>query len=503
MSSKFLAALASGVLLPLPFLFPSLFPIAWVSLIPLFWLLQQSRSLRQAFLFGWLMGGVTYLIGFYWLNYTISVFGGFSYGLSGLIFLLFAASAALPLALFSLLVRLCGAGPLNLFPAFFWVAIEFCSPLLFPWHLANTQSQFLTLIQSADLVGPYGTSFLLVWLNATTYDVIFSRDRRGPVRAVAIFSAVLVGTLLYGHFRLKGVEAEMRRSPALSLAAVQGSIDIRHKWSQAYLESNLQSYQELTRKIHGVKLVVWPESAVEAWLPEGLRRLPPELLPSLPRDGSFIFGARSYRGNPTAPDLKAFNSAFLTDAEGRVLGHYHKQVLLAFGEYIPFAAILSNLPGFPPIGAGFTPGEGPTTLDLPAGIKVAPLICYEDLMPALARRLVAEKGAHLLINLTNDAWFGASVAPWQHARLAQWRAIETRRTLVRVTNTGVTALISPKGEILQSLPTFAPGVLVVNAWVMEGKTLYVRLGDWFGWTITLFALGLVLRRWRSGKLIGE
>ncbi|HEX9271766.1 MAG TPA: apolipoprotein N-acyltransferase, partial [Candidatus Binatia bacterium] len=209
------------------------------------------------------------------------------------------------------------------------------------------------------------------------------------------------------------------------------------------------------------------------------------------KNAYFIFGARSYRGGPKGPDPKAFNTAFLTDPRGVVLARYHKQVLLAFGEYIPFSGLLGLLPGVPFI-EGFTAGDGPRTLDLPGGEKIAPLICYEDLMPEISRSFVREKKANLLVNLTNDAWYGRTVAPWQHARLAQWRAIETRRSLLRVTNTGVTSFINAKGEIAEALPIFTPAVLKTQAEILEGETFYVRFGDWFAWGITLIAISIVL-----------
>jgi apolipoprotein N-acyltransferase len=118
-------------------------------------------------------------------------------------------------------------------------------------------------------------------------------------------------------------------------------------------------------------------------------------------------------------------------------------------------------------------------------------------MPHLARRFVSQKKANLLVNLTNDAWYGRTVAPWQHARLAQWRAIETRRNLVRVTNTGLTTVINPRGEILETLPIFSPGVLKREVELMEGETLYVRFGDWFAWLATLAALAILLLCWRK------
>jgi apolipoprotein N-acyltransferase len=110
---------------------------------------------------------------------------------------------------------------------------------------------------------------------------------------------------------------------------------------------------------------------------------------------------------------------------------------------------------------------------------------------------VSQKKANLLVNLTNDAWYGRTVAPWQHARLAQWRAIETRRNLVRVTNTGLTTIISPRGEMLETLPIFSPGVLKREVELMEGETLYVRFGDWFAWLATLAALAILLLCWRK------
>lgn len=498
----YILPLLAGLLIALPFLFPVLFPLAWVAFVPVFWLLRAGGSLRRAFLLGWFIGGVTILVGFYWIPYPIRVFGGFSYAVSSFIFLIFIALEALQFSLFLLLVRRFGFGPLHLFPALFWVAIEFWFPHLFPWHLANSQSYFLSLIQSADLVGPYGTSFLIVWLNTTLYAALVHPDGEAKtfLRPVAISSALVITVFFYGQFRLATVTAEMGAAPKLSVAAVQGNIDIQLKWQIDQIKNNLKSYQDLTKKTQGANLVIWPETAVEEWLPEKTNQLPPRLLPPLnPATSHFIFGVRSYRGKAASPEFKAFNSAFLADRQGRVLNRYHKQVLLAFGEYIPFSTLLSKLPGVPSLGGGYSEGEGPRTLDLPGGIRVASLICYEDLIPALSRRFVAEKRANLLVNLTNDAWYGNTVAPWQHARLAQWRAIETRRNLVRVTNTGLTTVINPKGEMIQTLPIFSSGVLTAKVEIMEGETFYVRFGDWFAWMITFVSLGIVLWHWRKRR----
>ena len=113
-------------------------------------------------------------------------------------------------------------------------------------------------------------------------------------------------------------------------------------------------------------------------------------------------------------------------------------------------------------------------------------------MPDLSRNFVKGTGANLLVNLTNDAWYGKSVGPWQHARLAQSRAIETRRSLLRVTNTGVTSLVNAKGELVESLPMFVPDVLKAEVDILDGQTYYVRYGDWFAWSMTIILAAILL-----------
>jgi apolipoprotein N-acyltransferase len=252
-----------------------------------------------------------------------------------------------------------------------------------------------------------------------------------------------------------------------------------------------------------VPLVIWPESAVEVWVPENLQVLPVELTPPLKAErANFIFGARSFRGTPGTANFKAYNTAFFTDARGRVLGRYHKQMLLAFGEYLPFKKILALLPAMP-FADGFTAGEGPRAFQLPRRIRVAPLICYEDLMPGVVREFISQSHANLLVNLTNDAWYGRSLGPWQHLWLAQWRAVETRRSLLRVTNTGVTAFVNARGELVQSLPMFSGAVMNSEVDILTGETYYVLYGDWFAWAMTIFSAAILLFNLKKTSLAGH
>jgi apolipoprotein N-acyltransferase len=491
----------SALLLSAPFLSPAFFATAWVAFVPLCRAVDKQERLRGAGVLGWLVGFLANLFGFHWLVYTISVFGGFPYFVSVVLFVFYAALQGAQTALFALLLKRFGYGPLFLVPVVFWVAIEFWFPFLFPWHLANSQSWLLSFIQTADLVGAYGVSFLVMWCNVILARALAAKKGGATLPWVpALICAIgVIGSLAYGHLRLGRVAAEIKAAPKLSVAAVQGNIPVGMKWDPQQMKTNLAAHVKLTRDIAGAQLVIWPESAVEEWLPDSLPQLPKEFIELLELKGAhFIFGARSFSGTFAGPNFKAFNTAFLTDAKGRVLGRYHKQVLLAFGEYLPFSSILAKLPAMP-FADGFTAGNGPSTLDLPGGGKIAPLICYEDLMPELARAFVRQTKANLLVNITNDAWYGDSVALWQHAQLAQLRAIETRRTLLRVTNTGATTVIDATGATVQSLPTFTGAVMSSKVELLEGESFYVRFGDWFAWGISFISLFVVLKHWKKNS----
>lgn len=504
MSSKVLASSLAAVLLAAPFLDPRLFPVAWVAFVPLFWCLEQAQTMPQAGFYGWLMGLVAHLIGFHWLVYTISAFGEFPYAVSIGVFVVYAALQALQMALFAALVHTVGFGPLQIFPALLWVPLEFLFPLLFPWHVANSQVSFSRFIQTADLVGPYGASFIVLWANAALYRALKAETDKRPrdLFPLAYAALAVLASVVYGYHRLQSVDEEIANARKLPVGVVQGNVDIDMKWNPLLAQKNLLQHRDLTAQLDASPLIIWPESAIEYLIPENLSALPAEIMPAFKSErGFFIFGAKSYRGNLGQPGAKVFNTAFFTDTQGRVLGRYHKQVLLAFGEYLPFAKVLSLLPALP-FADGFTPGPGPVVFNVGRAVRVAPLICYEDLMPDLSRRFVGETRANLLINLTNDAWYGRSVGPWQHLRLSQWRAIETRRALLRVTNTGVTALIDAKGELVKTLPLFTPAVMQTEVAILNGETLYVRFGDWFAWTLTALAAATVLlyakRKWQPG-----
>jgi apolipoprotein N-acyltransferase len=262
---KILLPMLAAALLAAPFLEPWLFPLAWVAFVPLFWAIDRAESLRRAIFYGWLMGLTAHLIGFHWLTYTISVFGGLPFAVSCVVFVLYAALQGIQLALFALLVRSIGFGPLLIFPALFWVSLEFLFPLLFPWYIANSQVSFLWVIQTADLVGPYGTGFIVMWFSAALYRALFTSAALSKrILPLAYACLALVVALVYGFQRLQGVGDEMAGARKLSVGAVQGNVDIDMKWNPVLAQKNLDQHRQLTNDLDAVPLVVWPESAIVA-----------------------------------------------------------------------------------------------------------------------------------------------------------------------------------------------------------------------------------------------
>ena len=282
----------AAVLLAAPFLEPWLFPLAWVAFVPLFFAIDRAETLRRAVFCGWLMGLAAHLIGFHWLTYTISVFGGFPLAVSVLVFVLYAALQGIQMALFALFVRTLGFGPLMIFPALFWVPCEFLFPLLFPWYIANSQVSFLWMIQTADLVGPYGTGFIIMWFSAALYYGLFaSAEPRKKFLPLAYACLAILVALVYGYQRVQSVGDEMAGARKLTIGAVQGNVDIDMKWNPVLAQKNLSQHRQLTEKLDALPLVIWPESAIEAMIPENLQALPLDVLPVFKAAAPTLFSA--------------------------------------------------------------------------------------------------------------------------------------------------------------------------------------------------------------------
>ncbi len=517
---EFFPLAASAVLLVLPFHWGAFWPSAFIAFVPAFCCLE-NKNFSQVFKRFFLFGFVYYALLGYWLNY-VNVLG----------FFILAIYLSIYFSLFAVLAR----SYLNFsklrhtfYVAAFWVFLEYARGFLiggFPWALlAYSQWKNLWFIQAADVVGAYGISFLVIWVNVVLYRclrLVWEPSLKGTpwiprasllgTAPVACLICVLIVVLGYGAFQLKSREDFYRNdSPraVLRVSVLQGNIPQDQKWDARIKNIIFEKYKRLTLMAAMEKsdLVVWPETSFPGFLED--EPVMAAQLRNLVRQSrtSVLVGA------PTIGDLEKelhfYNSAILYNANGEESKRYHKAHLVPFGEYIPLESVLGFLRYLVPIGhfsAGgepvifsivsqysasrWPPGRGEASFSRSRiAAKFSVLICYEDIFPELVRER-CRRGADFLVNITNDAWFGKTTAPYQHAQASIFRAVENRVPVVRSANTGLSCFISAEGRILSSVKTDGEEIMVSGGRVQDitlrkGRSLYTRMGDIFFWVVLM------------------
>ena len=489
---RLIAPLASGAMIAASWLNFGAFPLAWIAFVPLLLALDQAASRRESLRIGLIAGLATNIPAFYWLVYTIHVFGGFPYALALFFYACLSLFSAMELVLFAWGFHRLRFGPLGLAAPVLWVTLEFLYPNLFPWHMANSQLEVPLLMQSGDLAGPYLLSFVMVWVGAG-----IALALRTPRRWAALGAAVAAAALLiaYGAWRMPQIQRAIEAAPRVTVGLVQGNIGFHEKGDVTLFDVNLDTYRQLSQPLEGnVDVLIWPESVEQHWMPADADVVPAKHHPFAGTQAPLIYGGLAYEYPDEGGDPRMFNSAFLIDGAGQVYGRYDKHVLIPFGEYIPGGSLLPGVYDLSPQTSHFTPGEYMVTLDVPGKLRVAPLICYED-VPASIARAMTQAGADALLTIFNDAWFGNSMAPFQHEAIALWRAIENRRYFMRVGNAGVTSVIDPFGRVLDRLGMFTAETLRAEVHPLHIETLYTRVGDVFGWSVVAAAIVWLLA-WR-------
>jgi apolipoprotein N-acyltransferase len=411
----------------------------WLAAILLVLLFKQPRSARWLYL----AGTISYLASFYWLAGTIHDFGGLPVYVAYLLLLLFALSGALLFVFAAFLHKMAHSlrVPTVLAPAISWCIAESVFPQIFPWQLAHTQVGFSVLIQIADLGGSSLVSFLLL---VTAAVILEARHKPRAVIAVGAIFSIWIG---YGVTKVAIVEGQRASASSINVSVLQGNIPIELKHTPELYRANVRLYSELTETVSDTTdLIIWPESVMLDWVFEGVGHVSRDSrLPTPPRNAALLFGALTFRDENTK-----FNSSLLILPNGDIPLPAHKQILMPFGEYTPFGDALPWLREINHTVADFTPGEQTTILRANFNnhdIKISALNCYEDVVPSIARQ-ASLRGANLLINQTNDAWFGRTAAPYQHHAIATMRAVENRRFLIRATNTGLSAIVDPPRSLL-------------------------------------------------------
>jgi len=498
-------ALLSGGLLWLGFPGGGELPgVLALALLPVLLVAQRAGSGRAAFLAGLLAGMVHFALLLYWIVIVLGRYGGLNLAVSLLALTLLVVYMSLYFGLFvlgarQLLGSLPAAAALWLVPAL-WVGLDWLRGLLFtglPWmDLGYALYQTPWVIQVSDLVGHHGVSFLLVLVNT----LLMLLCRRCAVRPALLLAApvllLLLGAGWYSQLRLTGVQESLAASdrPAFPVGVVQGNIDQSEKWSTAMQQATVDGYISLTRGLFvndRPALVVWPETALPFY-PQAEGKLTPVRALVAGENFALLTGAPWYEKVDSEPvRLQFFNSALLLEADGGLVGRYDKHHLVPFGEYVPLKKLLPFLAPLVETVGDFTPGgiEQP----LVAGkLRIGTLICFESVFPELSRAWV-NAGANILVNLTNDAWYGKSSAPWHSLAMAVFRAVETRRSLVRSANTGISAFIAPTGEILLRSELFVTWAGQARMTLSDERTIWVRFGYLFAPICLLFAVGGLLR----------
>ncbi len=512
-----LLAVAGGLLLTAAFPRLELAWVAWAALLPLMFAVR-GLSAREGFRMGILAGLAHYMTLVYWLVITMNTYGGLPKSLCGPILFLFAAYLAIYPALFAAGFAVLSSRPalcLAVAPAL-WTAQEYLRAFMlsgFPWELLGySQYRQLKLIQVADMTGVYGVSFVIVLVNTAAFLLLSGLPALKPPRAtvsaglrmtaVGLVVVVLGGVLGYGQWRMGAVDRRAAAAAAKTVSLLQGNIDQSIKWDPAHQEATLKIYFRLARKVLPRKpdLIVWPETAAPFYFGNDRR------LTRMLQHGVAELGVYQLVGSPLvlgrAEEYLFYNSAFLLRPDGTVAGRYDKAHLVPFGEYVPFKKYLPFLGKIVEQVGDFQAGRRGATIAW-EGHHLGVLICYELIFADLSRAAAAN-GADLLVNITNDAWYGRSGAPYQHFSMAVLRAVETRRTLVRAANTGISGVIGPAGRILARTPIFEEAVVTRRVPLLTEKSLYVRVGDAFAVTclavsvICLLWLGLVTHRAAGG-----
>ncbi|MEE8360027.1 MAG: apolipoprotein N-acyltransferase [Candidatus Omnitrophota bacterium] len=472
-------AFFSGLLLSVSFPGLNVSLAAYLSFVPLFFALKNLTK-REAFFVSYLAGFTFFLITMFWMRY-VSILGGLLlisilsvfFGLFGLYFLY-----AIRYTLYAIF----------LVPAF-WATLEYARSNLFTgfgWALLG-HSQYLNLsfIQISDITGAYGVSFFVMAVNVIIY-ILIEMDIKKSGQAFIIFLILVSCVAGYGFFKLNAHESP---KGSIKISLIQGNIPQYMKWDPDMRDHIWSRYSVLTEMAAKDRpdLIIWPETSLPGYMED--EDLFKEVAAIARRTRSAILiGAPSYREE----DDSIYNAAFLIDSNGDIVERYDKLHLVPFGEYIPFDKQIGFIRKFvnKPIGE-FEKGKEHTVFELEETARFSVLICFEDIFADLVRRF-ANRDVDFLVNITNDAWFMKTPAPYQHAQSSVFRAVENRLPVVRAANTGLSCFIDRTGRIFDSVniggnEICITGFKTARVDIMEGGSLYTKIGDIFVFLCALAA----------------
>ncbi len=460
-----LIAIFAGILLTLSFSPFDYYYCCFIA-IALFKLCLNNKKPQQSMMTGWLFGLGLFGSGVSWV-YVSMMLGKHEFSILPFIMtLLFCSFWALFPALFAYLYTKFQTNKLfdNWFFATFWVLVEYIKGEWvlngFPW-LQVAYSQIDTpLAGYIPLFGSYGAGFITVLISALSISVVQKKQFLSFV--------FMVGLFIVGSF-LNQIEWVKRAGAPFKATLIQGNIAQKDKWKVDNKNKTLKQYYDDTKEQWDADLIVWPETAIPAYYAEVKDNYLLMLNAEAVKHNTAIVTSLPYRDE----EQNLYNSVFVI---GQGAGIYKKIHLLPFGEYLPWQPVSGYLLSYLDVRLGqFSRGEGEQSLLNVAGYQFVTSICYEDAFGQLSIDQV--KDAKFLVNVTNDGWFDGSIEPYQHMQIARMRALEAGRYLLRATNTGVTAIVSERGRILQAAPVAERTSISAMIQPLQGLTPYAKVGD--------------------------
>ena len=457
---------------------------------------RAAEAARVGFWFGFLGYGAN----LYWIAVALLLYTKLA--LLGYIGSLIWLAPVVALTMLALhLARKVSGWPMAILLPIVWTASElafnYLSDLSFPWlPLGLSVAHIPLLAQVADISGVRGVSFCIAAVNGLLADAWLLRPDRRAVAARIVGALIVVAAVgAYGEWRI----ATIQLSPLARIAIIQPDIPEEAKLTTEDPSAHVGKLVAMTRtelSRSSPDLVVWPEAALDrflwqypAWL-DSLRSAVAE------RPTPMVVGFMD-SSDPRRTPFAYYNAALLTDPRGYVSPQppYRKHYLVPIVERVPFV----NPEWFRGVDyfGGFWRGTTEEPFHLDFG-TVGVLICYESIFPQLSRDY-AEQGTSVLLNITNDAWFQRSTAPYQHFAHLSLRAIENRMPVVRAANTGISGWIDPLGRVRAQTPIFVPRTETYSVEVTTTRTLYTRVGDWLGTLCVIATLGFLLASWLTGR----
>ena len=501
------------------FAFPDfhVWPLIFVSLAFPVWSVRRHGP-GTSFLAGWFFGILLFSLGFTWLVHTLKVFAYMPGWMAWSGLLLLSIYHGLAQAVWLLLVcilRRWANVPFWVAVPITYVPIEHFFPALFPWQIGTPLLVPAAMVQIAELTGAGGVTFLVAMVCGALVDLAegIEQKQKGWAhrRGLLFASALLLLCTAYGAVRLPQLERlckkAVRNGGAFTVGVAQPNISIYEKEDKDKSASHVEILKKLSVKLQsaGADLVVWPETAIQvpanwgpAWAevarngvidPKAKTRALP---PTTALKHHWLIAGGFVDRDLTKKHSVSYNAAFLIRPSAGVAGVALKNHLLMFGEYLPLQDRFPSLRKRFPHAGDLRPGTRPAIFQW-GTTRLGMAICYEDLIPEFVRHL-ARKNAHVIVNITNDSWFGKSREPAQHLALAAFRSVEVRKAMIRATNTGISAVIDPAGRITIETPIFKRAVFIKQVPLLTGKTLFVRLGPWLVYLCLFAVLATLLQR---------